>query len=89
MLSNLNRNTIHVFYFFLTTDALVLQPVECEKSDPDNGTSTVTCNVGNPLLGKSSVSNFTVFHTVKNQSEVECRSYTMPAIYKKRCCLET
>lgn len=29
-------------------------PVECEKSDPDNGTATVTCNVGNPLLGKSS-----------------------------------
>ena len=52
--------SVHVFNFLILTDALVLQPVECERSDPDNGTVTVTCNVGNPLLGKSSVSNFTV-----------------------------
>lgn len=28
------------------------QFIECERGDPDNGTVAVTCNVGNPLLGK-------------------------------------
>ncbi|XP_078376335.1 integrin alpha-8-like isoform X2 [Oculina patagonica] len=32
-----------------------IQPVECERSEPDNGTATLTCNVGNPLSGKSSI----------------------------------
>ncbi|KAJ7389998.1 integrin [Desmophyllum pertusum] len=33
-----------------------IQHIECTRSDPNNGTSTLTCDVGNPLLGKSSVS---------------------------------
>ena len=48
------RRKVRTIYLYLYL--FFLKGVECDRDSPDNGTVTVTCDVGNPLQGKAEVS---------------------------------